>query len=230
MVGPFSGADILTIPAYTLAKDVATCPDSPLAISCPLLARFINQVRMGKVQLSHLSGTLCPNHCAEHRGQQILEIKHATSLPKLDSGSFTIVGMAHPLTHVAAAKTDEAVTADKAREDVESRGEGVKALVDAYISQDQVGNDYSALLAKDSIHVPIYRRNSTWFIWESFAGDRDHHQQDLEWDLDSNALEMIGVESLDFDDEGKSDLSVVLKTAKKRVLAQNPDQDVQGCT
>jgi hypothetical protein len=211
-----------------------TCPGSPMAASCPPLAKYLSNIRMGMVKASDLMGRLCHNHCSERPGREAIKLEHTASLPDPDSGAFAIVGLAHPLTYLAAAEMDGKVTADKARDDLESRDQVVKVLTDKFIPYSKVGNDYRVLLAKDSIHSPLYRSNSTWFIWESFAGDIDNYNQILEWDLgfsfhkvDPKMLEKVSIDSLDLDETGKTDLSTVLKQAKKRVLAAHPDQDVE---
>jgi hypothetical protein len=184
-------ADILTIPATTIAKSLVQCPVDELSNVCPPTIRHVVNARdfiKKNLAFLQLSGSFCNNPCAEEKqhtkkSQTVIPIRDFASLPEVEAGYFSIVGIPHPLTVLSMMEGDPAVTALVARKDLQ-RNAFLRQLASTYIPGNTVGTSYRLMLIKDAIYQVPAVTNSIWFNWEYLADrDKKAFMELVEWDV-----------------------------------------------
>lgn len=182
-----NGEDSLNEPARRLAERLASCPQFEDSDSCPPTRPNLKMA--DKLQNSHVpvrssSERLCGNPCSSKDGISTSGVHtEATSfLPAANSGYFSCVGIAHPLSVLTVTEGKPDVNANSARKHL-LRDPSVRALTSGYITSDMVGIDQRLLLVKDAIYTLPSISNSTWLLWEQEFGQDQVQEELVEWDL-----------------------------------------------
>lgn len=182
-----NGDDALNEPARRLAKRLASCPQFEDSDSCPPTQPNLKMA--DKLQKSHVpvrssSERLCGNPCTSKDGISTSPIHTEVTpfLPPANSGYFSCVGIAHPLSVLTMTEGKADVNANSARKHL-LRDPTVRALTSGYITSDMVGIDQRLLLVKDAMYTLPSISNSTWLIWEQEFGQDQVQEELVEWDL-----------------------------------------------
>jgi hypothetical protein len=228
IVDPFpEEADVFMAPAFRLAKRLATCPENPYSDTCPPTQTYLEisqLLKQDKIPMQTAARFVCANICSADSPLKEASIQTISSLPKVGSGSFTVVAMPHPLTMVSIMQNDPKVTALHSRKNLK-RNPYLRQLTSTYIPNESIGSQYRLLLAKDAIYQLPRISDISWFIWEDQADQMEPQDELVEWDVGfgmtkSSSLKMALLAAPD-----EVSVATVLNSARDRVLGRTPDAD-----